>query len=45
MNAIVKTEELTKHHDPVIIAVNFFTMPLMFLSSAMMPLQLAPTWL
>jgi ABC-2 type transport system permease protein len=36
---------LTKHHDPVIITVNFLTAPLMFVSSAMMPLQLAPTWL
>lgn len=36
---------LTKHHDPVIITVNFLTTPLMFVSSAMMPLQLAPKWL
>jgi ABC-2 type transport system permease protein len=36
---------LTKHHDPVIITVNFLTTPLMFVSSAMMPLQLAPDWI
>jgi ABC-2 type transport system permease protein len=36
---------LTRRHDPVIIVVNFFTMPLMFASSAMMPLQLAPAWI
>jgi ABC-2 type transport system permease protein len=36
---------LTKHHDPVIITVNFLTTPLMFVSSVMMPLQLATAWL
>jgi len=35
----------TREHQLFITVINFFTMPLMFLSSALMPMQMLPTWL
>jgi ABC-2 type transport system permease protein len=35
----------TREHQLFITVINFFTMPLMFLSSAMMPMQMLPAWL
>jgi ABC-2 type transport system permease protein len=34
-----------KDHQLFITAINFFTLPLMFLSSAMMPMEMLPHWL
>jgi len=34
-----------KDHQLFITAINFFTLPLMFLSSAMMPMEMLPQWL
>lgn len=34
-----------REHQLFITVINFFTMPLMFLSSAMMPMQMLPAWL
>jgi ABC-2 type transport system permease protein len=34
-----------REHQLFIMVINFFTMPLMFMSSAMMPTQMMPSWL
>jgi ABC-2 type transport system permease protein len=34
-----------RDHQLFMIVINFFTMPLMFLSDAMMPMQMLPSWL
>ena len=34
-----------KEHQLFITVINFFTLPLMFLSSAMMPMQMLPSWI